>query len=59
MFICSPKEQNIELLSYCRQTPSFFKRKKVRYEEGGFSSLLDRRIGHMPPNKVAVDGYMD
>ncbi|MDN3031295.1 MAG: ISNCY family transposase [Candidatus Tisiphia sp.] len=32
-----------------------FRRKKVRYEENGFSGLLDRRIGHMPPNKVAVD----
>ncbi len=32
-----------------------FRRKRDRYEEEGFSGLLDRRIGHMPPNKVAAD----
>ncbi|WP_417905078.1 hypothetical protein [Candidatus Tisiphia endosymbiont of Micropterix aruncella] len=37
----------------CRERT--FRRKKVRYEESGFFGLLDRRIGHMPPNKVAVD----
>jgi transposase len=32
-----------------------FRRKKVRYEEEGFAGLLDRRIGHLPSNKVPVD----
>jgi transposase len=32
-----------------------FRRKKCRYEEEGFAGLLDRRIGNVPPNKVAVD----
>ena len=32
-----------------------FRRKKIRYQEEGHDGLLDRRIGHMPPNKVPVD----
>lgn len=32
-----------------------FRRKRDRYEEEGFSGLLDRRIGQIPPNKVAAD----
>jgi transposase len=32
-----------------------FRRMRVRYEEEGVSGLVDRRIGHIPPNKIAAD----
>ncbi|MEY3193468.1 MAG: hypothetical protein RI982_1250 [Bacteroidota bacterium] len=32
-----------------------FRRKKGRYKAEGFKGLLDKRIGHIPPNKIPVD----
>lgn len=45
-------EEAADLLGCSERT---FRRKKARYDGEGFTGLLDRRIGHLPPNKVAVD----
>jgi transposase len=45
-------EAAADLLGCSQRT---FRRKKMRYDEEGYLGLLDRRIGHIPPNKVAVD----
>ena len=45
-------EEAADILGISART---FRRKKCRFEDGGFAGLLDRRIGNCPPNKIAVD----